>query len=110
MQFMGSSVHRSRSSFFCTSNTGLVESKRLHMRRWGVWMLQVRNVALASKASLQADMDTLQATIARLQGELGSVLGEFSTLQDEAQQIEGVVVDEVGAPLQAYCSFFQASS
>lgn len=61
----------------------------------GPLRLQVQNVALASHASLQADMDTLQATIARLQGELGSVLGEFSTLQDEAQQIEGVVVDEV---------------
>ncbi|KAK9809277.1 hypothetical protein WJX73_000125 [Symbiochloris irregularis] len=61
---------------------------------------QVQNVALASHASLQADMSTLQATISRLQGELGSVLGEFSTLQDEAQQIEGVVVDEVQARMQ----------
>lgn len=56
-------------------------------------------MALASQASLQADMDTLQAKIARLQQELASVLGEFRSLQAEAQLIEGAVVEEVGPAL-----------
>ena len=52
-------------------------------------------MALASQASLQADMATLQAQIARLQSELANVLGEFQALQEEAELIEGAVVDEV---------------
>ena len=55
----------------------------------------MQNVAKASRASLDADMATLQAKIGHLQAELAGVLGEFQGLQDEAQLIEGVVVDEV---------------
>ena len=56
---------------------------------------QVQNVALASQASLRADMATLQTQIEKLQTELARVLGEFKSLQAEAELIEGAVVDEV---------------
>lgn len=72
-----------------------VHSQAKHRRVLCYGRLQVQNVARASRASLEADMATLQAKIGHLQGELASVLGEFQGLQDEAQLIEGVVVDEV---------------
>ena len=57
--------------------------------------MQVQNVAMASQASLRADMATLQQKISTLQSELAGVLGEFKSLQAEAELIEGSVVDEV---------------
>lgn len=71
--------------------------------------LQVQNVALASQASLVADMATLQTQISKLQSELGQVLGEFRSLQAEAQDIEGGVVDEVSMlqETQHHCRSWQ---
>ena len=70
-----------------------------------VWpWVQVHNVAAASNAALQQDVKTLKEETEKLQDELSDVLEQFDGVQQEANQIEGEVVDEVGALLGPCCS------
>ena len=57
--------------------------------------LQVRNVAAASNAALQHDVAALQAETEQMQSKLGSTLASFDRVQQDAQAVEGEVVDEV---------------
>ena len=66
-------------------------------------VLQVRNVAAASNAALQQDVKTLQEETEKLTAELEDVLEQFDVVQQEANQVEGEVVDEVSHPLQKAC-------
>ena len=61
-------------------------------------------MAAASNAALQQDVKTLKEETEKLQGELSDVLEQFDGVQQEANQIEGEVVDEVGAQLGLCCS------
>ena len=56
---------------------------------------QVHNVAAASNAALQQDVQTLQEETAKLQPELEDVLEQFDGIQQEANEVETQVVDEV---------------
>lgn len=58
--------------------------------------VQIRNVAAASNAALQHDVTSLQRESEELQGKLERSLQSFDTVQQEAQAVEGEVVDEVG--------------
>ena len=60
--------------------------------------LQVHNVAAASNAALQQDVKTLQEETEKLTAELEDVLQQFDVVQQEANQVEGEVVDEVNRP------------
>ncbi|CAL8468472.1 g8012 [Coccomyxa elongata] len=62
---------------------------------------QVRNVATATNAALQQDVQTLQEEAEKLQNELEDVLSQFDSVQQEADQIEQEVVDEVRGKMQA---------
>ena len=57
--------------------------------------MQVHNVAAASNAALQQDVKTLQEETEKLTAELEDVLERFDVFQQEANQVEGEVVDEV---------------
>lgn len=65
------------------------------------WM-QIKNVAAASNAALQHDVASLQKETQQLQTKLEKSLQSFDTVQQEAQAVEGEVVDEV----QLFSSFF----
>ena len=69
-------------------------------------VLQVRNVAAASNAALQQDVKTLQEETEKLTAELEDVLEQFDVVQQEANQVEGEVVDEVRRPLQGILWLF----
>ena len=55
----------------------------------------MHNVAAASNAALQQDVQTLQEETAKLQTELEDVLEQFDGIQQEANEVETQVVDEV---------------
>jgi len=57
--------------------------------------IQVHNVAAASNAALQQDVKTLQEETEKLTAELEDSLAQFDVVQQEANQVEGEVVDEV---------------
>ena len=62
---------------------------------------QIKNVAAASNAALQHDVAFLQRETQELQSKLERSLQGFDTVQQEAQAVEGEVVDEVSV-LQPY--------
>ena len=64
--------------------------------------MQIKNVAAASNAALQHDVAFLQKETQELQTKLEKSLQSFDTVQQEAQAVEGEVVDEV----QLFSSFF----
>lgn len=64
--------------------------------------MQIKNVAAASNAALQHDVAFLQKETQELQAKLEKSLQSFDTVQQEAQAVEGEVVDEV----QLLSSFF----
>ena len=57
--------------------------------------MQIKNVAAASNAALQRDVAFLQKETQELQSKLEKSLQSFDTVQQEAQAVEGEVVDEV---------------
>lgn len=56
---------------------------------------QIKNVAAASNAALQHDVAFLQKETQELQTKLEENLQSFDTVQQDAQAVEGEVVDEV---------------
>ena len=58
-------------------------------------LLQIKNVAAASNAALQHDVVSLKRETEEMQSKLESSLESFDTVQQEAQAVEGEVVDEV---------------
>ena len=56
---------------------------------------QIKNVAAASNAALQHDVAFLQKETQELQTKLKESLQSFDTVQQDAQAVEGEVVDEV---------------
>ena len=58
--------------------------------------LQIKNVAAASNAALQHDVASLQKETQEMQNKLDCSLQSFDAVQQEAQAVEGEVVDEVG--------------
>ncbi len=58
-------------------------------------LLQIKNVAAASNAALQHDVASLKRETEEMQSKLESSLQSFDTVQQEAQAVEGEVVDEV---------------
>ncbi len=71
-------------------------------------MPQVRNVATATNAALQQDVQTLQEEAEKLQNELEDVLTQFDSVQQEADHIEQEVVDEVRFMQRLSCSMQHA--
>lgn len=61
--------------------------------------MQIKNVAAASNAALQHDMAALQQETEEMQCKLEQSLQSFDMVQQEAQAVEGEVVDEV----QPFC-------
>ena len=57
--------------------------------------MQIKNVAAASNAALQHDVAFLQKETQELQTKLEESLQSFDTVQQDAQAVEGEVVDEV---------------
>lgn len=57
--------------------------------------VQIKNVAAASNAALQHDVAFLQRETLELQSKLERSLQSFDTIQQEAQAVEGEVIDEV---------------
>ena len=57
--------------------------------------MQIKNVAAASDAALQHDVAFLQKETQELQTKLEESLQSFDTVQQDAQAVEGEVVDEV---------------
>lgn len=67
--------------------------------------MQIKNVAAASNAALQHDVASLQKETLELQTKLEKSLQSFDTVQQEAQAVEGEVVDEVRcSPLPLFLS------
>ncbi len=67
-----------------------------------IWVsLQIKNVAAASNTALQHDAASLQKETEELQSKLERSLQSFDTVQQEAQAVEGEVVDEVSLYSQA---------
>ncbi len=58
-------------------------------------LLQIKNVAAASNAALQHDVASLKRETEEMQSKLERSLQSFDTVQQEAQAVEGEVVDEV---------------
>lgn len=58
-------------------------------------LLQIKNVAAASNAALQHDVASLKRETAEMQSKLERSLQSFDTVQQQAQAVEGEVVDEV---------------
>ncbi len=77
-------------------------------------LLQIKNVAAASNAALQHDVASLKRETEEMQSKLERSLQSFDTVQQEAQAVEGEVVDEVclltpssvltNLPLTALCN------
>lgn len=65
--------------------------------------VQIKNVASASNAALQHDVAFLQRETQELQSKLERNLQSFDTVQQEAQAVEGEVVDEVTFPSTLRC-------
>lgn len=61
---------------------------------------QIKNVAAASNAALQHDVASLKRETEEMQSKLESSLQSFDTVQQEAQAVEGEVVDEVQQRMQ----------
>ncbi|KAL3150332.1 hypothetical protein ABBQ32_000177 [Trebouxia sp. C0010 RCD-2024] len=61
---------------------------------------QIKNVAAASNAALQHDVAFLQRETLELQSKLERSLQSFDTIQQEAQAVEGEVIDEVQQRMQ----------
>ena len=57
--------------------------------------MQIKNVAAASNAALQHDVEALQKETQEMQSKLEKSLQSFDAVQEEAQAVEGEVVDEV---------------
>ena len=57
--------------------------------------LQIKNAAAASNAALQHDVAALQRETQEMQSKLEQTVQSFDTVQQEAQAVEGEVVDEV---------------
>jgi hypothetical protein len=75
------------------------------MRRYRLMLLQIKNVAAASNAALQHDVASLKRETEEMQSKLERSLQSFDTVQQEAQAVEGEVVDEVC--LLTLCLFSQ---
>lgn len=60
----------------------------------------MRNVSAASNAALQHDVTALQQESEQLQARLAATLASFDQVQQDAQAVEGEVVDEVRKPLK----------
>lgn len=56
----------------------------------------MHNLASASVASLHQGVAALSATVGSLQGRLAATLAQFDDVRREVQELEGLVVDEVG--------------
>ncbi|DBA79311.1 TPA: hypothetical protein ACH3X2_007790 [Trebouxia sp. C0005] len=61
---------------------------------------QIKNVAAASNAALQHDVASLKRETAEMQSKLERSLQSFDTVQQQAQAVEGEVVDEVQQRMQ----------
>lgn len=63
----------------------------------GVWarVVQVANIATASRAALEKDVKVLQEETQQLSQELNCVLMGLAAIQDETREIQGRVIDEV---------------
>ena len=67
----------------------------VYMRQYRLMLLQIKNVAAASNAALQHDVASLKRETEEMQSKLERSLQSFDTVQQEAQAVEGEVVDEV---------------
>lgn len=62
-------------------------------------------MAATSNAALQLDVSALQAETEQMQSELASTLTSFDKVQQDAQAVEGEVVDEVHSCLHGITLF-----
>lgn len=70
--------------------------------------LQIKNVAAASNAALQHDVAFLQKETQNMQSKLERSLQGFETVQQEAQAVEGEIVDEVRSLALIPCAALQS--
>ena len=77
----------------------------VYVRQYRLMLLQIKNVAAASNAALQHDVASLKRETEEMQSKLERSLQSFDTVQQEAQAVEGEVVDEVC--LLTLCLFLQ---